>query len=62
MESPDIRPALRPLFAARHVRWSEDLAHLPLVRMASTYAVSKGVKGIDLYQDGLFNFKYVTHE
>ena len=56
---PDVR---RALLEKCVVRWSEDLAHLPLVRMASTYAVSKGVKGIDLYQDGLFNFKYVTHE
>lgn len=43
------------------VRWSEDLVHLPLVRLASTYAISKGVEGIALYQDGLYNFKYVTH-
>lgn len=42
--------------------WSEDLVHFPLVRLASTYAVDYGVEGIELYQDGLFNFKYVTHE
>lgn len=42
--------------------WSEDLVHFPLVRLASTYAVDYGVEGIKLYQDGLFNFKYVTHE
>ena len=44
------------------VLWSEDLDHFPLVRLSSTYAITYGVEGIELYQDGLFNFKYVTHE
>ena len=56
---PDVR---RALLEKCVVRWSEDLVHLPLVRLTSTYAVSKGVTGIALYQDGLFNFKYVTHQ
>ncbi len=43
------------------VRWSEDLVHFPIVRLASTYAVNYGVTGIELYQDGLFNFKYVSY-
>ena len=42
------------------VLWSEDLVHFPLVRLSSTYAITYGVEGIELYQDGLFNFKYVT--
>lgn len=54
--------ARRALLEQCVVRWSEDLVHLPLVRLTSTYAVTKGVTGIALYQDGLFNFKYVTHE
>lgn len=54
--------ARRALLEQCVVQWSEDLVHLPLVRLASTYAVDYGVEGIELYQDGLFNFKYVTHE
>ncbi len=54
--------ARRKLLEKCVVRWSEDLVHVPLVRLASTYAIDYGVKGIELYQDGLFNFKYVTHE
>ncbi len=56
---PDAR---RALLEECVVMWSEDLVHLPLVRLASTYAITYGVEGIELYQDGLFNFKYVTHE
>ena len=56
---PDAR---RDLIEKCVVRLSEDLVHLPMVRLASTYAVNYGVKGIELYEDGLFNFKYVTYE
>lgn len=55
---PDAR---RELLEECVVTWSEHLVHLPLVRLASTYAVTYGVEGIELYQDGLFNFKYVTN-
>jgi len=54
--------ARRELLEQCVVLLSEDLVHMPLVRLASTYAVDYGVQGIGLYQDGLFNFKYVTHE
>lgn len=54
--------ARRELLEQCIVLLSEDLVHLPMVRLASTYAVDFGVQGIGLYQDGLFNFKYVTHE
>ena len=54
--------ARRELLEECVVLWSEDLVHFPLVRLSSTYAITYGVEGIELYQDGLFNFKYVTHE
>ena len=54
--------ARRALLEKCVVRWSEDLVHLPIVRLASTYAIDYGVTGIELYQDGLYNFKYVSHE
>lgn len=54
--------ARRSLLEQCVILWSEDLVHFPLVRLASTYAVDYGVEGIELYEDGLFNFKYVTHE
>lgn len=57
--NPDVR---RDLLEECVAMLSEDLVHFPLVRLASTYAISKGVTGIGLYQDGLYNFKYVTHE
>lgn len=58
----EMDPATRRALLEKIVaRFSENLFHFPVVQLSSTYAADYGVTGLGLYADGIFNFKYVTH-
>lgn len=40
--------------------WSKTVVHFPIAQLESVYAVDKDVDGIKLFDDGFFDFKYVT--
>ena len=44
------------------VDWANTLVHYQLFQLDSTYAIDQGIKGLNLYNDGFFDFTYVTYE